>query len=547
MLCVFSGNKRVMKGKQVAVTAPIQKQKKQVVAVAEPKQNQKTAMNKKSKIMEVEPESDSEEEEEEFDSELDSEFDSEEEEFDSEEGSQDDNEEEEDEECDSFSELDDAEKIKMFSDEEAENLIGTEGSGDDNEEAEEEEEVEYDSDLYSSSDDEEEAGQKRQRQRASSSNNEVESHDEEEQEESDSDKPSPSNLSPTVLRERIQSTLAILQDWKTHAPTLQKSRSEVLTAWHADLAAYYSYSEYMIEKLAGLFSCAEAVQFFEANEQARPVTLRVNTLKTKRRDLIQALTSRGVTIESLGQWTPVGLQVFDSPVPIGATPEYMAGQYLLQAGSSLLPVQALAPSVNDRVLDMSAAPGGKSTHLAALMRNTGILFANDSSKDRLKSLIANIHRMGVSNSVVCNYDARKLPGILGLNSFHKILLDAPCSGTGVISKDPTVKAGKTDADFVLLTHLQKELILAAADMCEVGGNFVYSTCSVTVEENEEVVAYALLKRKNIRLVDTGIPFGKEGFTAFCGKQFPAALKLTRRFYPHMHNMDGFFVSKFEKF
>ena len=154
--------------------------------------------------------------------------------------------------------------------------------------------------------------------------------------------------------------------------------------------------------------------------------------------------------------------------------------------------------------------------------------------------------MGVRNTVVCNYDGRKLPGILGPNSFQRILLDAPCSGTGVISKDPTVKASKTDADFEMLTHLQKELILAAADMCEVGGFFVYSTCSVTVEENEDVVAYALAKRKNLKLVETGIPFGKDGFTSFRGKQFPQSLKLTKRFYPHMHNMDGFFVSKFEK-
>lgn len=439
---------------------------------------------------------------------------------------EDDCEDEEGKECSDLEEFEEdeesGEKMQMFSDDEDE-LEGEEEEGSD----------EYDPELYSDSDKEE-------------------SHDDQnepsEQDGVELDQEDPSTLSPTVLRDRIHSTLKLLTNWKSLHSTLSppKSRSQVLEAWYTDIATYYSYSIYMVEKLAALFGCEEALQFFEANEQARPVTLRVNTLKTRKRDLVQALTARGVTIESLGTWTPVGLQVFDSSVPIGATPEYLAGHYLLQAGSSLLPVQALDPQPNDRVLDMSAAPGGKSTHLAALMRNTGVLFANDASRDRLKALVANIHRMGVRNSVVCNYDGRKLPGVLGLNSFQRILLDAPCSGTGVISKDPTVKASKTDADFDTLTHLQKELILAAADMCEAGGFFVYSTCSVTVEENEEVVAYALSKRKNLRLVDTGIPFGREGFTAFRGKQFPQSLKLTRRFYPHMHNMDGFFVSKFEK-
>lgn len=483
---------------------------------------------KKQKIQvqsESENESEIENEQEEFDSEEDydseAEFDSEnDEDYDSELGS--------DAENDEFSELEgDHEKMKMFSDEDEE---------DEQEDEEGADSDEYDAELYSDSDKDEE-----------DETNEGEGEESvSESADNDNDDVDPSTLSPTVLRDRIHSTLKLLSDWKSASQHTTKSRSQVIAAWYTDIAAYYSYSLYMVEKLASLFGCDEALQFFEANEQGRPVTLRVNTLKTRKRDLVQALTARGVTIEALGTWTPVGLQVFDTPVPIGATPEYLAGHYLLQAGSSLLPVQALDPQAGDRVLDMSAAPGGKSTHLAALMRNTGVLFANDASKDRLKSLIANIHRMGVHNAVVCNYDARKLPSILGLNSFQRILLDAPCSGTGVISKDPTVKASKTDADFTMLTHLQKELILAAADMCEAGGFFVYSTCSVTVEENEEVVAYALSKRKNLRLVDTGIPFGREGFTSFRGKQFPQSLKLTRRFYPHMHNMDGFYVSKFEK-
>ena len=184
----------------------------------------------------------------------------------------------------------------------------------------------------------------------------------------------------------------------------------------------------------------QAIEFFEANEVPRPVTIRTNTLRTRRRDLAQALINRGVNLEPIGKWTNVGLQVFESSVPIGATPEYLAGHYMLQAASSFLPVIALSPQPGERVLDMASAPGGKTTHMAALMQNTGVVFANDANKARVKSLTANVHRLGCKNVVVCSYDGREFPKVIG--GFDRVLLDAPWSGTGVISKDASVKTNK---------------------------------------------------------------------------------------------------------
>ncbi|WFD19776.1 25S rRNA (cytosine(2870)-C(5))-methyltransferase [Malassezia caprae] len=343
---------------------------------------------------------------------------------------------------------------------------------------------------------------------------------------------------------RIQEVVSILGNL-AHLGEPGRSRADYMDRLAKDVQTYYGYNEFLTTMFLELFSPEEAIAFFEANEVPRPVTIRANTLRTRRRDLAQKLINRGVSLEPVGAWSKVGLQVFESSVPIGATPEYLVGDYMLQAVSSFLPCIALAPQPNERVLDMASAPGGKVTYLSALMQNTGCIFANDSNKARIKSLTANIHRMGCRNVVVCNYDGRQFPKVIG--GFDRVMLDSPCSGTGVVSKDPSVKSNKSKRDFILLSQLQKQLILCAIDSVnprsETGGYVVYSTCSVTVEENEEVVEYALRKRPNVRIVPTGIDFGRDGFKTFRGKKFDERMPLCRRIFPHVHNMDGFFVCK----
>ena len=350
-----------------------------------------------------------------------------------------------------------------------------------------------------------------------------------------------------LLRTRITETVRVLGSFKELSDP-SRSRTDYTQALLKDICAYYGYSPYLAEKLFSLFPPQEALAFFDANETPRPMVIRTNTLRTHRRDLAHALINRGVTLEPVGKWSKVGLQIFESQVPLGATPEYLAGHYILQAASSFLPAMALAPQEHERILDMAAAPGGKTTHMAALMRNTGCIFANDSNKDRAKGLIGNIHRMGVKNTVVCNYSALEFPKVMG--GFDRVLLDAPCSGTGVIAKDASVKTNKGEADFLRLPHMQKQLLLAAIDSVDhgskTGGYIVYSTCSVTVEENEQVVQYALNKRPNVKLVPTGLVFGKDGFVNYQSKRFHPTMKETKRYYPHAYNVDGFFVAKFKK-
>jgi 25S rRNA (cytosine2870-C5)-methyltransferase len=314
-----------------------------------------------------------------------------------------------------------------------------------------------------------------------------------------------------------------------------------------DLSEYYGYIPDLVELLLDIFSPAECVEYMDASDRPRPLVIRANTIKVTRKDLVDALSKRGVNLEAV-EWSKVAIKVTESTVPIGATPEYLAGYYMLQAAASLNPVMALGPMPGERVLDMSAAPGGKTSYIAQLMKNSGTVVANDLKPQRQKATVANLHRLGVKNAIVCCYDGRKIPKIM--RGFDRVLLDAPCSGLGIISRDQSVKLQRTRKDVQRLAHLQKELLCAAVDACDhtskSGGYVVYSTCSISTEENEQVVQYILQKR-HVRLVETGLEVGRPGFTRYKERRFHPSLALTRRFYPHVHNMDGFFVAKFKKY
>jgi ribosomal RNA methyltransferase Nop2 len=411
-----------------------------------------------------------------------------------------------------------------------------------NEEEENEQEENEERDEEGMEDQEEE--DKEQEENEGEEENEEEENKKEEKENDDLEDRI-ANIGDASLK--IQNIVSILSDFKTKREE-GKSRSTYMQELKNLCKSYYEYNDDICDLIFNLFPPNEAIEFMEASDSQKVLTIRTNSLKTKRRELAKNLISRGVNLDPLAEWSKVGLKIYSSSVPIGATPEYLSGQYMLQSASSFLPVLAMDPHPGDKILDMCASPGGKTTYIGQLMKNEGLLVANDFKKERIKSLFFNIHRMGIKNSIITNYDGREFAKLY--NKFDRVLLDAPCSGLGVISKDKSVKMNRTYKEILNNSRLQKELILAAIDSCNAKGKgdgiIVYSTCTISVEENEWVIDYAL-KHRYVKCIETGIEIGEPGLVKFREKHFHPTVSNTRRIYPHIHNIDGFFIAKLKKY
>ena len=294
-----------------------------------------------------------------------------------------------------------------------------------------------------------------------------------------------------MLNMKIQEILQRLTELKGQGPNTE-SRVHMLIELKKLFCKYFSYNPELMDYIMHLFNPAECFAFLEMMDTQRPLTIRVNSLKTQRAALVKALTEKTVALEPIDEVSKMAFKINSSKVPIGATPEYLAGHYMLQSAASMLAVRALAPQPGEKVLDMAAAPGGKTTYIGQLMKNRGTIVANDMKTERTKALFYNCQRMGLTNVIITNFDGRKFPSCL--KNFDRILLDAPCTGLGIISRDPSIKAKRTVMDIYKAAHLQRELLRKAIDLCKVGGYVVYSTCSFAVEENEAVVDYATKKR-----------------------------------------------------
>jgi 16S rRNA (cytosine1407-C5)-methyltransferase len=226
----------------------------------------------------------------------------------------------------------------------------------------------------------------------------------------------------------------------------------------------------------------------------RPLSIRINTLKTTAAQVKNALTESGIAFHE----TPVAdtaLVLDTAPAAVTSLPLYQTGGIYIQSLSSMLPVLCLDPKPDETVLDMAAAPGSKTTQIAALMENRGEIIANDIGSKRLYKLKSVLTLLGVSNTKVVS-----IPGQALWNRypeyFHKVLLDAPCSMEGMFyTGDPKTFAHWSPKKVKHLAKLQRWMLRSAVSSVRVGGTVVYSTCTLSREENEEAVSWILAKEK----------------------------------------------------
>ena len=307
------------------------------------------------------------------------------------------------------------------------------------------------------------------------------------------------------------------------------------------LGEEYNYEAYMIERFVEMMGKEETSNLLQFNETELNKTIRLNTIRSSFEHTVELLERKRIQLEDI-VGIPEGKEIIGSPVPIGATPEYLGGYYMLQGKNSMLPSKILDPKIDELIGDFAAAPGGKTSHLAQLMNNEGTIIALEISSNRCRSLKSNLARMGVENTIILQYDTRKI-NELDLR-FDKILLDAPCSGSGIIISDHSRKQSKTLSDILNYQKHQTELLTESLQVLKTGGELVYCTCSLEPEENELVITQ-VLEDFDCKIEELKIQ-GKAGLEKFQQYNFHPDVTKAKRIYPHTSKGEGFFIIKMVK-
>jgi len=277
--------------------------------------------------------------------------------------------------------------------------------------------------------------------------------------------------------------------------------------------------------------------FVEALHRPVPTDLRWNSLAVERNRFEESLQRQGIS------WAhPSGspdLYRVEGMAGPGLTLAYNLGWYQPQGYTSTLPPLILSPQPGSRVLDLCAAPGGKTSQLAALMGGTGLIVANDISHQRISILAANLERLGVLNTLICQYRGENFPERF---AFDYVLVDAPCSGQGTFRVDGgTFRPDAADA-LEFLSALQLRLLRKALQVVRPGGRVLYSTCSYAPEEDEAVVSAALEEgTADVLPIDLDLP-GQPGLTEWAGATYLPEVAHTLRFWPHHTDSWGFYCA-----
>lgn len=295
-----------------------------------------------------------------------------------------------------------------------------------------------------------------------------------------------------------------------------------------------SHPRWLIERWIELYGEDEATAMAHENNNPAVMTMRVNQTKKPMKEVIALLQSEKVKV-SAGEVVPNSL-LTESGNPAN-TRVYTKGLITIQDESSMLPAYALDVKPGMKVLDMCAAPGGKTTHIAELMNDDGEVIAYDVHKHKIKLIKDNARRLGLSSITAQSGDSRNLVDVYGENSFDRILVDAPCSGFGVIRRKPEIKYVKKEADLKGLLSIQKELLNEAVKLIKPNGIIVYSTCTVEYNENRGMVEQFLKEHKEMQLIPLPNLTDNEKLTIEND---------TLQVLPQQFGGDGFFVAALQK-
>lgn len=315
----------------------------------------------------------------------------------------------------------------------------------------------------------------------------------------------------------------------------------------ADLPVYqrialeYSHPEWLVKRWLKEYGEEETRKMAAANNDPPPVTVRVNRLRTSRQELILKLQAYDPKVEVLSSpVVPEGLQI-DGAGNAAHSSFFREGLYTVQDESSMLAALAVAPDPGERILDACAAPGGKTAHLAELMDNRGEIVACDIHEHKIKLIEENAKRLGINIIHPVQSDARTLGERFDGQGFDRVLVDAPCTGFGVIRRKPDIKWSKQESDITAVAAIQLAILTAVSPLVRPGGVLVYSTCTVEEEENEGLIRLFLAEHPEFSLD----PALAQALPETVAHQYDLGRGFVQ-ILPHHLGGDGFFIARLKK-
>ncbi len=301
------------------------------------------------------------------------------------------------------------------------------------------------------------------------------------------------------------------------------------------ISALTSHPEWLVKRWAGRLGIEEASALCEANNRIPPFTLRVNTMRAAREEVLSMLSERDIQAETT-RFSPSGIKILSLKRTFRGM-DFLARFCTPQDEAAQLVGFLADPKPGEKVLDACAAPGGKTTHMAELMRDTGRILAIDVDEGRIKRMEENIERLGLESVQVLRADMIEESKRLAAE-FDRVLVDAPCSSLGVMRRNPDVRYRHTERDLPAFKRKQLALLRAASETVRPGGFLVYSTCSTEPEEGEDVIREFLESEEGFVSIRPEAPF-------FKGLSFDMGFHFVRT-WPQRQDMDGFFAAKLRK-